>query len=369
MDLNISNTTTSALNSGVPNYQVASKTTDGVNASGENEWNNNKFSEYYGYYSSIPELQAAVKSLAHWTTGRGYEADIGTKTRLSRITGMGEDTFKSIMWNMTVVKKVNGDAYAEVIRDEDGNVINLKTLDPSSMVTVVDENGRIIRYEQRSKTNKGTKTFKVTQILHLINDRFADQIHGTSAIESCKWVIDARNEAMSDWRRISHRSTIRVMYIDAENTSKINSVKEQYKEAIKNGELMIIPAKRNEAEVTDLTLPPIDAFLSWIQYLENFFYQAIGVPKAALGGSSSATEASAKVDLTSYDQAWNTEQTDLQDDLWNQLGIKLTWIKPSSLMDSMQRDEQKNQGQVGFQPNDVDVMSGKTAMGGMMNGN
>lgn len=346
-------------------YTVPSASTDGPNAFAGTGWQNKDFKQYYGYYKTIPELRAAVNSLANWSVGRGYECDEGTRTRLGRITGMGEDTFKSLMWNMIVVKKINGDAYAEIIRNPDnGDIVNIKPLSPETMTTVVDSSGRITGYTQMMTDNKSPpRELKVTQVLHLMNERFADNIHGTSIIEACKWVIDARNEAMSDWRRISHRSTIRVLYVEMDNTTKINAVKSQYAEAINKGELLVLPAKKGDAEFGELTLPPIDAFLSWIQYLENFFYIALNVPKAALGGSSSATEASAKVDIVTYDQAWNTEQQDLEDDLWNQCGIKLKFVKPSSLMDAMQKDEVKNQGQVGFQPNDVDVTKGKTSVG------
>ena len=56
------------------------------------------------------------------------------------IRGWGEDTFMSILWNMLVIKKIGGDAFAEIIRDEEtGRILNIKPLDPSVITIVVDK--------------------------------------------------------------------------------------------------------------------------------------------------------------------------------------------------------------------------------------
>ena len=39
------------------------------------------------------------------------------------------------------------------------------------------------------------------------------------------------------------------------------------------------PVKKEDANIEDLVAPPIAAFLEWIRYLENIFYQAVGVPR------------------------------------------------------------------------------------------
>ena len=54
-----------------------------------------------------------------------------------------------------------------------------------------------------------------------------------------------------------------------------------------------------------------------------------------------------------------TEQRLLEQDLWNQLAIRVKFDRPVSLMDSMQSDEAANTGQTGFQPNDTQAGVGK----------
>lgn len=354
-ETNIGNVTTSNMKGAVSDFSIGSKSTDGINSSGETYWNNDNWTVNYGYYRGIPELKAALDSLCTWIVGKGIDASDQVIIRLSGLKGSGSDSFKTIIRNLVLTALINGDSFAEIIRNERGTLINLKPLDPAKMRIVYNENGMILRFEQIGKDKN--KKFEPDRIFHLSNDRIADEIHGLSVIEACKWVIDARNEAMRDWRRISHRSTIRVMYIDADDTDRLQVVKTEYAAAINNGELMIIPAKKGEAEFEDLTLPPHLAFLEWIRYLENFFYQAVRVPRV-IATSENFTEASSKIGYLSFEPVYTEKQVWLEEQILAQLQIELTFKRPASLMDNMKTDEQKNTGQLGYQANDTTAGSG-----------
>ncbi|KKL80829.1 hypothetical protein LCGC14_2000820, partial [marine sediment metagenome] len=190
-------------------------------------------------------------------------------------------------------------------------------------------------------------------------DRIADEIHGISVIEAAKWVIDARHEMMEDVRRVAHRSTIRVLYVEEDNKLRLANLKKDYADAINKGEVIIIPGKPNETGFQDLTMPPVELFLAQIRYYENFFYQVVGVPKAATGGTQDSTEAGSKVGLVAFDPNYIREITDLQLDLWNQLALKLEFVGQKSMMDNVQTDEAKNTSQTGFQSNDVQAGRGE----------
>lgn len=354
----ISSLTTTNLTDTVKDYSVPHVSTDAATGAEETEYMITKWTQWFGYYKKIPELKKAIDAYATWVLGKGWDADPETQIILEHITGWGEDTINSIFWNLLVCKKVAGDAFAEIMKDEEsGTIINLKVLDPGSIKIIADENGIIKRYEQMNKVKNVTKKFEPDEILHLCNDRVADEIHGVPVPECVQWVIDARNEAMTDWRRISHRSTIRVLYIDIDNQTKIDDVKRNYAEAIKKGELLILPVKKADAEFAEMTLPPIDAFLGWIKYLENFFYQAVGIPKVILGGSEEFTESSSKVAYLTYEQIYTREVVELEADLWNKLALRVTFRKPASLKNEMLQSEEKNTGQTGFQPNELNPAS------------
>jgi len=144
---NIQNTTTSTMDTTVPDYSVTAKTIDEA-TSDESVYSNENFTKYLGYYKQIPELKKSVDALAMWTVGKGWTANNEVSTILENITGWGEDSIDSIFWNLIVTKKINGDAYAEIIRDEDtGILINLKPLNPAMVRTIVDKKGIIKRYE------------------------------------------------------------------------------------------------------------------------------------------------------------------------------------------------------------------------------
>jgi len=358
MQLDIRNTdiTTST----IKDYSVAAGKIDDPGAQDETYWDNLYFNEYLGYYQTIPELKKAIDTYATWVLGQGYTADSLTKVLLDNLKGWGEDSFLSILWNLIVTKKFNGDAFAEIIRADNKTktIINLKPLNPRKVRIVVGRKGTIKRYDYTQSDGK-KQAFKPEDIFHLSNDRIADQIHGTSVIDCVKWVIETRQEVLADIRRISHRATIRVLYVDEDDITKRTHLKRDYADAIKKGEVLILPGRPKDAGFQDLTIPPIQVMLEFTQYLENFFYQAVGVPKAISGGVQDNTEASAKVGMVVFDPIYIREITDLTADIWSQLGLRVEFTGQKSMMDNIQSDEVKNTGQTNFQPNDVQAGVGQ----------
>jgi len=346
----INNTTTTTLNSDITDYAVDSASIDEAGAGKTTEWNSPEWSLNLGYYKKIPELKKSIDALAMWACGKGWNA-LSTRDQilLENITGWGEDSFQSIMENMIVVKKVNGDSFAEIIRNEKGTLINLKPMNPSRVKVIVSEKGIIQKYEEWNGKVK-IQTYQPSDILHLVNDRIANEIHGTSVIEACKWVIDARNEAMSDWRRLLHRSTIRVIEVDTDDATSLETIKTQYSKAIEDGEVMLLP--KDNFSFPNAPIQYIDS-QNWIRYLENFFYQAVGIPKIILGGSQEFTEASSKIGYLTFEQVYMREQMELESDLWNQLAVKVKFERPVSLKDEVVSSEAANTGQVGIQPNET----------------
>ena len=355
VELDIGKTDVTNLANNLSDYSVDSQATDYADSGvDETTYSFPKATEYIGYYKSIPELKKAVDALAMWSVGKGYTTNNKSLVILDGLKGWGEDTFDSIIRNMIVVKKIVGDSFAEIIRNQEtGTLINIKPISPERMRIVVGSNGLVKRYEQRG-IDGSWKKFKPEDILHFSNERFADEIHGTSVIDACKWVIDARNEALTDYRKVLHRNVIpvRIIEIDTDDTTKRDVMIREYEDAIKKGEVLVLP--KGTAEVKDNTITIQDP-TNWIRYLENFFYQAVGIPKIILGGSEEFTEASSKIGYLTFEQVYITEQRYAEGDIWNQLGIDLQFERPVSLKDNMQNDEAANTGQVGFQPKEADV--------------
>ena len=336
-------------------YSVPAQNLDSPSGTNETEWGNKHFSKWLGYMKAIPEVSKPIGNYATWVVGKGIITDARTEAILNRITGWGEDNFLAIMWNMLVVKKFNGDSYAQIIRDPDTRtLINLKPLNAGRMKTITNPAGIIIRYDY-TLTNGKVKKFPPNEILHLCNNRIGDEIHGTSVIEAAEWLILARNEAMEDWKRISHRSTIRILYVEEDDPARRVELRKDYAEAIEKGEVLILPGKPSDAGFQDLNLPPVEAFLAWIRYIENAIYKAVEFPKSLTGDAEGIPESGGKMAYFNHMPNYNREVTDLQNDLWNQVAIRVEFKEQASLTDSISDTENKNNAQTGFQPSDTQI--------------
>jgi len=202
----------------------------------ESTWQSTTWSQNLGYYKKIPELKSAIDTKVTWIIGAGFEADEETTIILGNINGNGKDSFNSILGNEYKVSIIDGDSYAEIIRDKDEVLVNLKPLNPSTIVSVWSRQGRILRYEQTTKQkfliffkkNKTTK-FKPDQIFHLSRERLADEMHGNSVIPAVEEIIKMRNEAMTDWRKVLHRNIrpLIIWKLDTDDTAEIAAFKKK----------------------------------------------------------------------------------------------------------------------------------------------
>ena len=187
---------------------------------------------------------------------------------LDTIKGYGKDTFNTIIENMNRTYYIGGDSYANIIRDDEGVIVNLKPLPPEAMEHVANRQGIIIKYRQKSKVKMPDKTFMPEDILHLTRNRVADEIHGVSLIEALETIILMRNEAMADYKLVMHRNVapVRIWHLDTDDTSKINAFITKINNMVKNTEHIVIPKGMVEVEQASVapnsTLNP----LPWIQW-------------------------------------------------------------------------------------------------------
>jgi len=314
-------------------YSVMSEVTEGAGDSKELTYQNSDWSEDYGYYLNIPEFKSAVDKKALWTMGAGFEADETTTLLLNAIKGNGKDSFNSILKNMIKVKTITGDSYAEIIRDKNGLLVNLKPLDPSSIVIVQNNKGRIVRYEQVSKIrNKGSKKFLPEQIFHLCHDRMADEIKGTRIIPSLKILITARNEAIADWRIVLHRNVrpMRIWYLDTDDATEIAAFKLTTDTASADTENIYVPKGTVETEIVSVapnqTLNP----LAWIEQTGDYFFQAVMVPQILSGNAKGFTDAAGKIVYLAYEQDVKAEQLYHEEQILGQLNIEVNFTFPAS---------------------------------------
>ena len=350
-------------------YSVQSETTDASQGT-EFRYNITDWNENLGYYKNIPELQVAIDAKANWTMGAGWESDVPEhEFRLAGVTGNGNDTFNTILSNMIRTYTIAGDSFAEIIRNEGDKLINIKPLDPSSMVIVSTKYGIISHYEQVNKiTREVTKRFETDEILHLSRLRIADEIHGLSIIPSVKWIIDARNEAMEDWKRVMHMNVAPkfIYHLDTDDTGKIATFKAKMDKANAEGENIYVPKGAVVPELmsvaTNASLNP----LAWINQLNDYFFQAVNVPQIVIGNSKEFTDASGKIVYLAYEQSVKGEQLYVEEQMDLQLGISINLTFPASMQNEMISDQpnmelEEEPMEQAAQPNDMTTeMEGKT---------
>jgi len=354
-DTDIGSSVASDLTNAMTAYSVDSQDTDGIQDQPETTWQMTEWSINLGYYKEIPELQTAIDAKANWTLGAGYTSDEVTMMLLNNIRGNGKESFNTILMNMIRTYTIGGDAFAEVVRDEDGVLVNLKPLDPSTIVIVINRQGRIKRYEQVSKTKIPNKRFKPEQIFHLSRKRIADEIHGISVVPSVKWIINARNEAMSDWKRVLHRNVepMWIFHLDTDDTTQINAFKAKMDAAHAAGENMYIPKGTVVPEIVATAQNQSLNPLTWINQLNDYFFQAVNVPQIIIGNAKEFTDASGKIVYLSYEQSVKGEQLYVEEQVLGQLNVEIELTFPASLQNELISDDVKGGPLEAAQPNDT----------------
>ena len=325
----------------IVDYSVDPQSTDAAGDQKEFSWQTTTWNQNLGYYKTIPELKSAIDAKATWTIGAGIEADEPTTLLLMSIKGNGKDSFTSILKNQIKVSTIDGDSYAEIIRDEDEVLVNLKPLAPDSIVSYQNAQGRFTKYEQVSKI-KGTpnKIFQPEEIFHLSRERLADEIHGVGVIAAVEWIIKARNEAMNDWKTVLHRNVypIWIYHLDTDDPTEIAAIKVKVDKSRATGENIyvpkdiIVPEQANTA--INATLNPI----TWINQLNDYFFQAVNVPQIIMGGSKEFTEASGKIVYLSYEQSVKAEQLYVEEQVLAQLNLEIALTFPASLQSELISD-------------------------------
>ena len=344
-------------------YSVDTKNTDSVGDQKETRWINTNWSQQLGYYKSIPELNSTIDARATWTVGKGIIG--GTKEKpdpqmqltLDLMKGFGKDTFNTIIENMIRTMWIGGDSYAEIIRNKKGDLINIKPLDPGVMTIIANRKGQITGYKQTSKTKDAPKRLTKEKIFHLSRNRVADEIHGVSVIEKLENIILMRNESMTDYKGMMHRfmKPRYIFHLDTDDDTKIAKFKASMDKAWADGENIYVPKGAVVPEQMSISPNSTLSPLAWIDSLNDYFYEACATPKIIVGNSKNFTEASAKIVYLAFQQSVEEDQTYIEEQVGQQLGIEIELEFPASLENELLSDKAKDGPLKASQPSDTTV--------------
>jgi len=326
-------------------YSVDSEDLDSPQNTKETEFQNNEWKDQLKYYLKTTDIQEVINARARWTIGKGFKADPQTTFICDTIKGNGTDTFNTILENMVRVYHIGGDSYAEIVRSEKGNLINLKPLNQGRIKIIANRQGIITRYED---TYKGVTTkYKPEKIFHLTRNRIGDEIHGRSMIDVLVNLILAKNEALTDYKKVMHRFVMPQwkFKLKTDDPAEIAAYKKKMDAATAAGDNIYEPFDVSESELLSVapnaTLNP----LAWIQYLDAAFYKAAGVPQFIVGGGTGFTEASEKIAYLAWQQTIEEDQLFIEEEVGQQLGLSIELEFPASLDNELISDKKKDGAQ------------------------
>ena len=363
-DQRIDSAVASDLTNAITDFSVAPETTDGPTDAKETTWMDDEWSNKFGYYTDdkIPEITAVIDAKATWTVGKGFKADEITTMLLDTIKGNGFQTFNTILENAMRNMLIGGNFYAEIIRDDEDNLINLKPLDPSVMKHIVNGQGQLIRFEQISKTaGKVAIKFAPEKMFYLPRNSVADEMHGRGIIQKLKKVMDRKNELLEIQHRIAknYGKPLLIFHLDTDDETEIAAFKTKNDKAFADSLPMYIPKDTVVPEVIAVAPNATLNLLPQIQYHDNLFYEMAGIPKIIVGGSGEFTEASAKIAYLAFQQSVEEEQLFIEEQVLSQLNLVIDLEFPADLTNELLSDEKKDGPEQAAIPSDATAGEGQ----------
>jgi hypothetical protein len=332
-------------------YSIPPQAVDSPSGQNETEWTNAKWTTYWGWFNQNPKVKNAILMKAMWNVGKGWEADTLTKSILEMIRGWGKDTFKNILFNLEVTRRIGGDAYAEIITHngktlkEGGKLVNLKPLNPGMMKHIINEKGIIIRYEKVDSSGKKTEIkFKPEEIFHICNNRIADQTHGISDLEVLEKVILADSKSFEDMKKVCEfqAKPFILWKFKTDDEAKINAVMTKIRTIREITGDLAVPDDEGVLSWEVIQVQPSSILMEWRTDIRNEFYRAIGLPQIIPGAGGQGTESESKVILYAFENIVQSDQLDWEDALLSQLGVKVNLLHPSLMEDLLGQDNLKD---------------------------
>ena len=348
MAMNIGNTTTSELDQKLKIQITDAQTLDTAGEQKETYWQTSNWENHLGYYKSHVAVKSVINKLGMWTVGKGVKTTkASTKKTIEKIKGWGKDTFNEVIDNQIRIKHINGDSYAEIIKDKSGKLINLKPLNPGRMRHIVNPLGMLIRYEQmNSKGDKAIQKFEVDEIFHLSLNRTADEIHGTGDIESIITFLDKIKQVDEDMAVLFHRFVVPLVIwrLNTDDEEKMATFKSQSKNARNGGEDMVIPEMAVSYELLEAGKGIGNVFnpMDWRNKWAEEVIKGGGVPALIMAIEAGTTEASSKMVYLAWQQVIEKEQRDLEAQIKLQLNLEVEFEFPARIEENLGEDEGKD---------------------------
>lgn len=298
-----------------------------------------RFAEWHGLYRQIPELQAYIDTYCRYLIGKKIiSTHKPTLEAIKKIKGNGKDTCRKILLNIKKVSKICGNGFGEIIRDNQGRLINLKPLDPETIRINSDESLMIKNYEQvgwkDGKLVAIRKPWNPEDIFHIANKRIADEITGIAEAEALFKIIKWRHQVMNSYSVIIHRYLKPTYFyeVNTDDETEMADIKTKIDNAVKNYENLIVP--KGTFDETSKTIIGNQGLLDpmpWMNFLRRFFQTISGVPDIVQGEARESAVSAANLNYISYKERIMQEQIEFEEEIESQLGLILKFEEPREI--------------------------------------
>lgn len=258
----------------------------------------------FAAYRNSSDVFSCIREISETTGVGGFGfRKIGSDTDLNQSNSQKIITYYYNTVNTfkeEVIKQalITGDCFVEKVMSEANTLIGFKIMDARSIAIIADENGRIMKYIQKSPFNSNYSDavlFEPNEVIHFkigINNN--SEVFGFSPLEPVLWEVKADIAAsVSNYTSISNNSMPAGFILfdtnasDTEIKQTIEMIKKQHKGSQNKGRLM---ASKNVRDIKPLQMTHVD-----MQYLDGRrlntekVCSAFGVPKAILGYTEGMT--------------------------------------------------------------------------------
>jgi len=360
------------LRSVIPELAPAPKLVDAgflgtIGAKGkEYEWNNSNWKDQWGVFHASPDFKVAETLKAVWIFGQGIQTDPLTNVEFERIKGYGKQNIRDIFFSMDITSRVTGDAYAEIVKDDKGNWLNLVEKPGSNVWIITDLKGMLKRYEVRI----GEKITKIDpeNMFHVSHMQLAGECHGTADTDALLSTILADFENFENLRKIMrHQAFPFIMWLlKTDNPTKIADFKQKLAECRKWKEDLVIPDDDDAIKFQEVQTNPNALVGVYQDIVRNRLFRTVMMPQIVPGAGGMSTMSESKVIAKLHEQIIAHEQKTWEERIYKQLFRQVTFNAPVSIeaapMPGLAQTASKNANQeLGFQPGETMINAGERA--------
>ena len=276
---------------------------------------NSQFYKWLGFVQKIPLLASIIDAtvdatVASWRVTGEHASEMADI--LDDMVGNGKENYTQIMKNMLSISIVGGDAYAEIVFDEE-DVTDLRILNPDSITQIIKD-GRIENYRVK-QTNQ---MLQPENVFHLASNRIGSAPHGFSTIEPMNNLLIHFMQVQDDMARLFHRyiKPLNIFRFKTNSSQEINTWMSEFRkqQAVMDSDIGIPDDLVSTIDRVSIpqgsTLDPTQ----WHNILINQFFMANRVSENILGIGTQNSEESAKMQMAGFAQLVRAKQKFLS---WN----------------------------------------------------